>query len=66
MLKNLRWVRILSRSFDHLMGETDNDEPTVPILSQREANISLIIRFCWILLHIVTCVIVIAANIHHW
>lgn len=66
MLKNINWIRVWSRSFDHLVGETDHDEPTVPILSQREANISLAIRTCWILLHVITCVIVIAANIHHW
>lgn len=66
MLTNINWKRVWSRSFDHLMGDTDHDEPTVPILSQREANISLIIRSSWILLHVITCVIVIASNIHHW
>lgn len=66
MFRGINWVRVWSRAFDHLVGETDSDEPAVPILSQREATISLIIRSCWVLLHIVTCIIVIAANIHHW
>ena len=65
-LGNMNWTRIFARSFDHLMGETDHDEPTVPILSQREANISLVLRTCWVMLHVVTCIFVIASNIHHW
>ncbi len=65
-LTNLRWVRIFSRSFDHLIGETDHDEPSVPILSQREATVSLVIRTCWVMLHVITCLFVIASNIHHW
>jgi hypothetical protein len=65
-LSEMNWTRIFARAFDHLMGETDHDEPTVPILSQREANISLVLRTCWVMLHVITCLVVIASNIHHW
>ena len=65
-MKRIRWTRVWSRSFDHLVGETDHDEPVIPILTQKEARLSLVIRSFWILLHISTCVVVIAGTIHKW
>ena len=65
-VKRIRWTRVWSRSFDHLMGESDHDEPTIPILTQKEARLSLVIRTGWILLHIITCLVVIVATIHKW
>ena len=65
-MKRIRWTRVWSRSFDHLIGETDHDEPTIPILTQKEARLSLVIRTCWISLHILTCLVVIINTIHKW
>ena len=65
-VKRIRWTRVWSRSFDHLIGESDHDEPTIPILTQKEAGLSLIIRTSWILLHISTCLVVIINTIHKW
>ena len=65
-VKRIRWTRVWSRSFDHLMCESDHDEPTIPILTQKEARLSLVIRTGWILLHIITCLVVIVATIHKW
>ena len=65
-IKRIRWTRVWSRSFDHLIGESDHDEPTIPILTQKEARLSLVIRTVWILLHIITCLVVIIATIHKW
>lgn len=48
------------------MGETDHDEPVVPILTQKEARLSLVIRSFWIILHVSTCLVVIANTIHKW
>ena len=58
--------RIWARSFDHLMGQNDHDEPTVPILTQTEARISLVIRTGWVFAHLLTCLFVIMGVIHHW
>ena len=65
-LRKIRWKRVWARSFDHVMGETDHDEPSVPILTQIEARLSLVIRTMWVLLHIVTCLAVIIGAIHQW
>jgi len=65
-LRKIRWKRVWARSFDHMMGETDHDEPSVPILTQIEARLSLVIRTMWVLLHIVTCLAVIIGAIHQW
>lgn len=66
MMRKIRWERVWARSFDHLIGETDHDEPQVPILTQVEARLSLVVRTCWVLMHIATCLVVIAVSIHHW
>lgn len=66
MMRKIRWERVWARSFDHMMGETDHDEPSVPILTQVEARLSLVIRTGWVLLHIVTCLAVIIGVIHQW
>lgn len=65
-MRKIRWKRVWARSFDHMMGETDHDEPSVPILTQIEARLSLVIRTGWVLLHIVTCITVILGVIHQW
>lgn len=65
-MKQIRWKRVWARSFDHMMGETDHDEPTVPILTQVEARLSLVVRTSWVLLHVITCLAVIASVLHKW
>lgn len=58
--------RIWARSLGHYVGETDHDVPVTPILSMREARISLLIRTLWVGMHVVTCVIVVASAFKHW
>jgi len=58
--------RIWARSVSHSMGKTDHDAPTVPILTQSEARISLVIRTGWVLLHVGACLGVMVNIIHHW
>ncbi len=65
-MRNVNWVKVVSRAVDHMMGADDHDEPSVPILSMREARISLVLRIFWIILHITTCVVVIASVFRHW
>lgn len=65
-MNDVRWSRVWSRSFDHLIGENDHDEPSIVILTQREARLSLVIRLAWVTLHVLTCLTVIFSAIHKW
>jgi hypothetical protein len=58
--------RIWARTTGHLMGETDDDKPDVPILSLREARIALVLKTFWVIVHIVTCFFIMLNIIHHW
>jgi hypothetical protein len=58
--------KIWARATGHLMGNTDNDRPDVPILSLREARIALFLKTFWVGIHIVTCLFIIINVIHHW
>jgi hypothetical protein len=58
--------RIWARATGHLMGNTDDDRPDVPILTLREAKIALFLKTFWVVLHVVTCVFIIANVIHNW
>ena len=64
MLKSLE--RIWARATGHLMGSTDSDKPDVPILTLREARVALYLKTFWIVIHVVTCVFIIANVIRHW
>ena len=64
MLKSLE--RIWARATGHLMGSTDSDKPDVPILTLREARIALYLKTFWIVIHMITCVFIIANVIRHW
>ena len=58
------WL-IWARTLDHRVGRTDNDEPDVPILSLKDAQISLLIRTIIVLTILVTCgFIVVHININ--
>jgi hypothetical protein len=48
------------------MGESDHDRPDVPILSLREARIALFFKTFWVVIHIITCLFIIANTIRHW
>ena len=64
MLKRF-WL-IWSRTVDHRIGKTDDDAPDIPILKNKEANISLIIRTLIVMLNIATCLFIMANVIRHW
>ncbi len=64
MLKKL-WL-IWARTLDHRVGRTDDDEPEIPILSLKDAKISLVIRSMIVVLNIITCIFIIANVIRHW
>ena len=58
--------KIWARATGHLMGQTDEDRPDVPILSRREARIALLLKTSWVVIHIITCLFIIANVIRHW
>lgn len=64
MLRKI-WL-IWSRTVDHRIGKTDEDEPDIPILSLKQANISLILRTIIVIINVITCFFIIANVIRHW
>lgn len=58
--------KIWARATGHLMGQTDDDLPVVPILTKKEARIALFLKTFWIIIHVVTCLFIIANVIKHW
>lgn len=58
--------RIWARATGHLMGKDDHDRPDVPILTLREARIALFLKTFWVIIHVITCCVIIANAIHHW
>jgi hypothetical protein len=64
MIKNF-WL-IWSRTLDHRIGKTDEDQPNIPVLSLKQAQISLILRTIIVVLNMVTCLFIIANIIKNW
>ena len=59
------WL-IWARTLDHRVGKTDEDQPDIPILSLKEARISLILRTIIVIVNITTCFFIIANIIKNW
>lgn len=57
---------IWARATGHLMGHSDDDKPDVPILTLQEAKIALLLKTFWVIIHVVTCIFIIANVIHNW
>ena len=64
MLKSME--RIWARATGQLMGNTDEERPDVPILTLREARVALYLKTFWVVIHVVTCLFIIANIIRHW
>jgi len=64
MLKKL--LLIWARTLDHRVGRTDEDHPDIPILSLKDAQLSLVIRTLIVFLNVITCLFIIANVIRHW
>ena len=58
--------KIWARATGHLMGQTDEDRPDVPVLTVREARVALFLKTFWVIIHVITCFVIIANTIHHW
>lgn len=59
------WL-IWARTLDHRVGRTDNDEPDIPILSLRDAQISLLLRSLIVIVNLITCFFIVANIIKNW
>lgn len=57
---------IWARTLDHRVGRTNDDQPDIPILSLRDAQVSLLIRTGIVLLNVITCMFIIANIIKNW
>jgi hypothetical protein len=64
MLKSLE--RIWARATGHLMGSTDSDKPDVPILTLKEARVAFYLKTFWIVIHVITCLFIMANVVRHW
>ena len=64
MLKSLE--RIWARATGHLMGSTDSDKPDGPILTLKEARVALYLKTFWIVIHVITCLFIMANVVRHW
>ena len=58
--------KIWARALGHYMGKTDDDMPEIPIVSLKEARRVLILKTCWVILQVITCLSIIINVIRHW
>lgn len=56
------FLKMWARTVGMPVGETDKDKPEFLPITQGEMKRALIFRTFWIVLHIVTCAIIIAGN----
>ena len=57
-----KWLRTWARIVGMPIGLTDDDEPTFLPISQTSVKRALAARTFWIVLHVVTCCMIIAGN----
>ena len=57
-----RWLKIWARTVGMPIGITDDDRPEFLPISQDDVRKALVFRTFWIVLHIVTCCMIIAGN----
>ena len=58
--------KIWARALGHYMGKSYDDMPDIPIVSLREARRVLVLKTCWVILQVITCLSIIANVIRHW
>jgi len=57
-----RWLKIWARTVGMPIGITDDDKPEFLPISQDDVRKALAFRTFWIVLHILTCCMIIAGN----
>lgn len=57
-----RWLKLWARTVGMPVGITDDDKPEFLPITQDDVKKALAFRTFWIILHIVTCCMIIAGN----
>ena len=57
-----RWLKTWARTVGMPIGVTDDDKPEFLPITQSSVKKALAFRTFWIVLHVVTCVMIIAGN----
>ena len=57
-----RWLKLWARTVGMPIGITDDDKPEFLPITQHDVRKALAFRTFWIVLHVVTCVMIIAGN----
>ena len=57
-----RWIKIWSRTVGMPVGNSDEDKPEFLPITQTDVTKALAFRTFWIVLHVVTCCMIIAGN----
>ena len=56
------WLKFWARTVGMPIGVTDEDKPEFLPITQQEVRRALAFRTFWIVLHIITCFVIIAGN----
>ena len=62
MSEQRKFLHIWARTVGMPIGETDNDQPKFIPITQLAVKHALTMRTFWIILHIITCLMIIAGN----
>jgi hypothetical protein len=57
-----RWLKLWSRTVGMPVGLNDDDKPEFLPIKQDDVFKALLFRTFWIVLHVVTCIMIIAGN----
>lgn len=57
-----RWLKLWARTVGMPIGITDEDKPEFLPITQNDVHKALVFRTFWIVLHVLTCFLIIAGN----
>jgi hypothetical protein len=57
-----RWLKLWARTVGMPIGIDDNDKPEFLPITQSDVKKALAFRTFWIVLHVLTCIMIIAGN----
>ena len=57
-----RWLKVWARIVGMPVGISDEDKPEFLPITQTDVKKALVFRTFWIILHVLTCVMIIAGN----
>jgi len=57
-----RWLKVWARTVGMPVGISDEDKPEFLPITQTDVKKALVFRTFWIILHVLTCVMIIVGN----